>query len=302
MNIELARTFLEVVAAGSLARAADRIHVTHSTVTMRIKVLEDIVGRKLLVRSKSGVTMTPAGNRFYHFAETLVRTWQMSKRKMSLAAGFNGILSIGAETALWDDLMFDWACKTRRSRPNIALRCESGTPEFLTERLFQGWLDLCIVYSTQSRTGFAIEKLFDDPLVLVSTDPREMKSWDPEFVEIDWDEGYRTQVEKQWGELDETPAISVSNSNLGIRFIMEFGGSTWIPRRVFETTEFPKKLYHIEGSPVFERTAYLIYSAEEMSERLPHMSMDELRDSLIKHLAGEETIWRPDKPVRRTRS
>ena len=74
MNIELARTFLEVVAAGSLAGAAERLHVTHSTVTMRIKSLEDILRRKVLNRNRSGVTMTAAGAQFHPYAETLVRT------------------------------------------------------------------------------------------------------------------------------------------------------------------------------------------------------------------------------------
>ncbi|TIX37315.1 MAG: LysR family transcriptional regulator, partial [Mesorhizobium sp.] len=52
MNIDLARTFLEVVASGNMSAAAERLHVTHSTVTVRIKNLEDILQRQLLNRSR----------------------------------------------------------------------------------------------------------------------------------------------------------------------------------------------------------------------------------------------------------
>ena len=50
MSIELARTFLEVVGSGSLAGAAERLNLTHSAITMRIKSLEQLMGRRLLVR------------------------------------------------------------------------------------------------------------------------------------------------------------------------------------------------------------------------------------------------------------
>jgi len=39
MNIELARTFLEIIRSGNFNKAAERLHVTQSTVTMRVKAL-----------------------------------------------------------------------------------------------------------------------------------------------------------------------------------------------------------------------------------------------------------------------
>jgi LysR family transcriptional regulator, flagellar master operon regulator len=308
MNIELARTFLEVVATGSFARAADRLNVTHSTVTMRIKALEEALRCRVLIRNKTGVSMTAAGMRFHRLAETLVRTWQMTRRHVSLAPGFEGILSIGADPALWDDLMFEWVCKTRRARPDVAIRCEGGSAEQLVQRLFQGWLDLCLVYTAQSRSGFSVEALFDDPLVLVSSEDRDLKVyWDPEFIEIDWDEGYRAQVEQLWGAVDETPHISVVSQSLGIRFVTEFGGSTWIPKRVFERGRFSRPLYRVHNAPVLERTAYMIYSPDALTERLPQMSAERIRESILNQLAGRESIWgarlgTPRRTPERTRS
>lgn len=292
MNIELARTFLEVVATGSFARAAGRLNVTQSTVTMRIKALEETLRCRLLIRNKTGVSMTAAGIRFQRLAETLVRTWQMTRRQVTLAPGFEGILSLGADPALWDDLLYEWVCKSRRARPDVAIRCESGDAEQLVQRLFQGWLDVCIVYTAQSRSGFTVEPLFDDPLVLVSTEDRDLKVyWDPEFIEIDWDEGYRSQVEQLWGAVDETPHISVISQSLGLRFVTEFGGSTWIPKRVFDRGKFPRTLYRVHDAPVLERTAYMIYSSDALTERLPQMSAERLRESILNQLADKEFIW-----------
>ena len=44
MDTELARTFLTVVAAGNFISAADKLHVSQSTVSTRIHTLEDQLG------------------------------------------------------------------------------------------------------------------------------------------------------------------------------------------------------------------------------------------------------------------
>ena len=287
--IELARTFLEIVSTGSFARAADQLHVTHSTVTMRIKTLEQLLKKQLLIRNKAGVTMTASGLRFQRYAETLVRTWQLTRREMSLASGLEGILSIGADHSLWDDLLFDWACTMRRSRPEIALRCEANDPDRLLRRLFEGWLDVCIVYTAQSRVGFKVEALFDDPLVLVSTEDRGVVDWDPNLVEIDWGEAYQALVEHYYPREDKTPSVSLTMGGLGVRFVTTFGGSTRIPQRQLMNQNFPCKLYPVRGAPIFNRVAYMIYSEEALKERVPRLSIDEIRESILRQFGSSAT-------------
>ena len=47
MDIELARTFLEIVRSGSFMAAAERLHVTQTTVTARVHNLEGQLGCRL---------------------------------------------------------------------------------------------------------------------------------------------------------------------------------------------------------------------------------------------------------------
>ena len=54
MNLEHIRTFLEVAATGNFNRAADNLNVTQSTVSARIKALEDELGLALFARSHKG--------------------------------------------------------------------------------------------------------------------------------------------------------------------------------------------------------------------------------------------------------
>ncbi len=64
MDVNLARTFLMVAETGSFIDAARKMNVTQSTVSARIKGLEDLLGRPLFRRSKTGATPTPAGEQF----------------------------------------------------------------------------------------------------------------------------------------------------------------------------------------------------------------------------------------------
>ena len=44
MDIELARTFVEIVSTGSFIKAADRLHVAQTTVSARVRLLEQQLG------------------------------------------------------------------------------------------------------------------------------------------------------------------------------------------------------------------------------------------------------------------
>lgn len=46
MDIEHARTFLEIAASGSFLNASRRLNVTQSTVSLRVKRLEELLGHE----------------------------------------------------------------------------------------------------------------------------------------------------------------------------------------------------------------------------------------------------------------
>src|SRR5690625_7782267 len=58
MDIELARTFLEIVRTGSFMAAAERLHVTQTAVTARLQNLQGQLGCRLFVRNRSGAPLS----------------------------------------------------------------------------------------------------------------------------------------------------------------------------------------------------------------------------------------------------
>jgi DNA-binding transcriptional LysR family regulator len=84
MDTEVARTFLTVITSGSFISAAERLHVSQSTVSTRIHTLEVQLGCTLFARNTAGTTFTSAGQQFQRHAATLVRTLEQARHDIGI--------------------------------------------------------------------------------------------------------------------------------------------------------------------------------------------------------------------------
>ena len=73
-----------VADTGSFIDAARKMNITQSTVSARIKALEELFGRPLFERSKNGAALTGAGEQFQKHALALVRVWQHAQLEVGL--------------------------------------------------------------------------------------------------------------------------------------------------------------------------------------------------------------------------
>ena len=68
--------FLEIVLTKNISRASERLGITQPSLSLAIKRLESDVGCELLLRSKTGVALTKAGQRFSQSAKKLLQEWE----------------------------------------------------------------------------------------------------------------------------------------------------------------------------------------------------------------------------------
>ncbi len=75
-DLDLLRTFAAVIDAGGFTRAAERVHLTQSTVSQQIRKLEIQIGHPLVLRDKSGggVRATEEGEILLSYARRLLAT------------------------------------------------------------------------------------------------------------------------------------------------------------------------------------------------------------------------------------
>lgn len=268
MNIDLARTFLEIAETGNFNKAAERLAVTQSTVSMRVKALEDELGRPLFIRSKAGTELTAAGTQFRRYASNLVRVWEQARQELALPPGFHSVLTVGGQFSLWDRMLLRWIPWMRAAMPNTALRVEVGLSDGLMRQLSEGLIDIGVMYSPQSRPGLVTEKLLEERLVLVSTSPRELGQWDDSYVFVDWGPEFRAVHSQTFPDLS-TPATSVGLGALGLQHILANGGFGYFPMRVVRPYLADGRLSLIPEAPEFRRPAFMAYpNQDEQTESL----------------------------------
>jgi LysR family transcriptional regulator, flagellar master operon regulator len=265
VETELARTFLTVVAAGNFVSAAERLHVTQSTVSARIHTLEEQLGCSLFVRNKAGTRLTPAGRQFQKHAAILVRTVERARQDVGIAAGYQGTLTVGGRFGLWEGLLLDWLPLMRKIAPDISVRAEVGFEEDLMQGLVEGRINIGIMYTPQSRPGLAVERLLEEQLVLVST--RESGELQPEesYVYIDWGAEFYAQHSVHFP--DYAGAGVVANIGwLGLQHILQHDGSGYFPLRLVVPHLEAGRLHLRPRAPEFRLPAYAIYHDEPGSD------------------------------------
>lgn len=267
IDTALARTFLEVVAAGNFVAAAERLNVTQSAVSMRIKTLEEQLGQTLFTRTRAGARLTPAGEQFERHAAAMIRIWEQARHDVALPPGYQRVLSVGAQVSLWDGFLLHWVKTLRETRPEIALRAHLGVSGTLMQRMVDGTLDIAVMYTPQQRPGLEVEALLVDELVLVSSAQGAGRAQDTGYVYVDW--GPEFQADHMLNYPDRAvPGLFMELGSLGLRYILEYGGSGYFPRRVVMPHVRDKRLFLVRGAATFSYPAFLVYPAETDADEL----------------------------------
>ena len=260
MDIELARTFLEIVSTGSFVRAAERLNVGQTTVSARIRSLEQQLGRPLFVRNKAGASLTPAGDQLLRYAPTFVQLWQRTRHQVAVPPGHRAVLTVGSELSLWQPLLADWVIWMRRSLPDIALRVHVDVPQDLINHVASGFVDIAVMYAPQHRPGLKVDLLMEEELVLVTTDSKRSRSKHSNYVHVDWGPDFALRHEATFPEA--APGLSVNLGPLALHYVLEAGGTGYFRRQAIQPHLKTGRLHLVRGAPRFSYPVYVVHSAQ----------------------------------------
>lgn len=261
MDTELARTFLVVVTAGNFSTAAERLHVTQSTVSARIRALEQLLGCVLFVRNKAGTSLTPAGQQFQKHAANLVRTVEQVKQTVGVQSGFRATLTIGGRFGLWEQLLLHWLAWMRQHHADISLRAEVGLEDDLMQALVEGNIDIGVMYTPQSRPGMTVEHLLDEELVLVASRADASGPGDSDYVLVDWGPEFFHKHSVHFPEHNATSMVA-GIGWLGLQHILSEGGSGYFPLRLVQGHLNAGRLFLLSQAPQFALPAYVVYPSD----------------------------------------
>lgn len=260
MDTELARTFLAVAATGNFVAAANRLHVTQSTVSARIHTLETTLGAHLLQRGRNGAVLTASGKRFLRHAKNLVRTLEQARHDVGLPQGYRDVLTISGRIALWEGFLPHWVTWMRERAPDVSLRLEIGFEADIMQGLIEATVDLGLMYTPVTRPGLMVERLFDESLLLV-TDNLQRDWFDAGYIHIDWGPEFHAQFSEHHPNV-AAPALTANIGWLGVQQVLNFGGSGYFPLRLIRPHLEAGRLLRVPDSPRFKLPAYVVYARD----------------------------------------
>ena len=278
MNIDHLKTYLEIASTGSFLRAAEQLHVTQSTVSARIKSLEERLGEPLFTRHRSGVELTAPGRQFLRFAETAVRAWEQGRQEVALPPGYRTFFSVGAQASLWDRLLVRWVPWMREQAPEVALRLNSDFAEPVIRQVLDGSLDLGVAYYTRHAPGLISDVLLQERLVLVTT--RRGQDLDGalagDFISVNWGDEFAETLSRKFPELP-SPSLSFDLGLVGLQYLLRNDGSGYFPLRIVREHIHAKRLHRVRRAPVFRRPAYVIHTDTPREPSLLEVALRGLR-------------------------
>lgn len=289
MQLDAIQTFLAVVETGNFHEAAKRLNVTQSTVSARIRGLEETFGRKVFYRNKQGVELTQSGRQFERYAVNMMRLWRRARQEIALSRGYRASFGIGSQVSLWDRLILRWIPWMRAAAPDVALRVEADYSQNLMRYVADGVLDAAVMYEPRRRSGLSIEQLMVETLVMVSTRANAGESWREDYVFVHWGRDYQIAHGEAFPDLGST-AVSVGLGALGLRYILENGGSAYFPIRIVRPLIAEGSLHRVEGTPTMQRVAYVVYDSGTSNRALLDQALKGLREVAAAGQAEDQMV------------
>ncbi|WP_260863970.1 LysR family transcriptional regulator [Citrobacter sp. Marseille-Q6884] len=137
-RVELMRTFVRIVEAGSLSAAAKQMGTTQATISRRLQSLETLLGVKLILRTTHAMKLTDDGERAYDHAKHIIDAW------LALEDGLNvteddpvGTLRVRAPHAFGQQQLLEPLLQFLSRYPQLSVEwmLNDKTVEFLSDNI-----------------------------------------------------------------------------------------------------------------------------------------------------------------------
>lgn len=165
------RYFDAIAETQNFTRAAERLHVTQSTLSHQIRQLEDELGLVLFDRSHKKVQLTEAGEMLRsHLLPALQQIDRGLQALSHPAEALSGEIRIAATHSFNTRLVPLCVSSFLSYHPGVRVSVEELSASLIAKRLISGHLELGVSYRPEDRSELWFEPLYNEELKLVVSD------------------------------------------------------------------------------------------------------------------------------------
>lgn len=145
INHDLYKIFCYVAKYGSFTKAAEKLYVSQSAITQSMKKLEDELGGRLFIRSRSGAALTYEGERLFEYISNSIETLNHANEIFSQYKNLeNGIIRISCGSTLTKIFLIDTIKKFVEKYPNITVNVENTKAVPALKKLSLGEVNIVV--------------------------------------------------------------------------------------------------------------------------------------------------------------
>jgi len=215
---------------------------------------------------------------------------EQARHEVGIAQDFSGTLTVGGRIGLWEEYLLRWLPAMRAELPDVAIRAESALEPELMQGLVEGRIDIGVMYTPQSRPGLKVARLFEEQLILVSTDPRSAPEPQPGYVYVDWGPEFYARHSAVFPNF-AGPSLTANIGWLGLQHVLENGGSGFFARRIVEPLLKARRLHAVADAPEFSMPAYVAYPVDREAAHVSRAI------EIMHRVAAAQTKEIADRPV-----
>ncbi|MEH6443519.1 MAG: LysR family transcriptional regulator [Oceanospirillaceae bacterium] len=261
MDLNLLRTFLEVSKTRHFGKAAQNLYLTQSTVSFRIKQLEEHVGIELFIRERNNIMLTIPGERLLSHAENILGVWQLALQDVGVVDTKELQLSLGGISNLWGTFLQSLLPKLAAEFKGVSIRTEISSHQELTRSLLIGGLDIAVVLDPPNTNELGILKIGHIELVMVCNQPGA-DLIDIEklgYVFVDWGTVFNLQHAKLF-KSNIIPTLHTENSQIALEYVISNGGAAFLPKAIVDKYINDSRLYLVDNIDSIRRDVFAVYS------------------------------------------
>ena len=166
--LQLLETFCAVAEAGSLTKAAERLHLTQPAITRQMRALERELGASLLTRTSQGVALTPAGHAVLAHAREAIAAVRAARQAAAAASGAGALrLRVAAGLMATQYVLPAVVAAFQARHPEVEVELQPVHHRVAVERLLGYAADVAVIASPVRSPLVKATPVLRDPLLVV---------------------------------------------------------------------------------------------------------------------------------------
>lgn len=279
MKLQQLTTFFWTANLGSFGAAAEHLHATQSTVSMRIKELERSLGVELFDRSHRKIKLTAKGRELFGYAGSLLGLVAEIEQRLTASDCLSGQVRIGVAEVISITWLPRFIDVISQRYPGVRLEIDEGLTGDLMDNLADGSLDLILVPGKTPTPGMLSLSLGHMPFAWMASpslalgehvySARALSRWPIIGLKSS---SYHTAVVEGWFRQDHAACKYLArckSMTVAASMAIQGLGVTYLPVRCYEAQMTTGALQVIRTDVVFPPVEFIAATSIDDVNPLP---------------------------------